>query len=77
MKKIAVVLAAVIAVAAPTWAGAPRVLEGSVDAERLDKVKLDAGVGDIEVVADGDAADVTVSVELKPRRGGFFSSMKA
>lgn len=39
-------------------------------------MRLDAGVGDIEVVAIEGAAEVVVEIQLKPRRGGFFSSLK-
>jgi hypothetical protein len=74
MKQTALVVAVLLA-AAPVLAGEPRVLERTVLATGLDTVRLDAGVGDVEVVG-ADVAEVSVSVELKPRRGGFFSSMK-
>lgn len=75
LKRCFAVLAA-IAISTPVWAAYPRVLEGVVDAAGIDRVRLDAGVGDIDITAVDDAAQITVRVELKPRRGGFFSSMK-
>lgn len=65
-----------IAIAAPAWAGESRTLNGTVAAIGLEAVQLDAGVGEVSVTADPGAAEVTVEVQLKPRRGGFFSSMK-
>ena len=76
MKKTLIAMLAVAVVAAPALAGTSRVLQGSTEASGLDKVRLDAGVGDIELNAVHDGDQVTVEVELKPRRGGFFSSMK-
>jgi hypothetical protein len=76
MNKRSIVLLAVLLVAAPLWAGSPRTLDGMVDAVGIDKVRLDAGVGDIDVTAFEGSDRVSVEVVLKPRRGGFFSSMK-
>jgi hypothetical protein len=56
-------------------AGAPRILDATVPADALHGVKLDAGVGDVDVVAV-DTNEIVLEVQLKPRRGGFFSSMK-
>jgi hypothetical protein len=76
MKQTMITLALTLAVAAPATAGAPRILNGGVPAAGVDRVKLDAGVGDVFIVAVENADRVAVEVELKPRRGGFFSSMK-
>ena len=76
MKRQLLILVIALSIAAPAAAGAPRILEGSVDAEDLKTIRLDAGVGDIDVTAVADGNRVAVTVELRPRRGGFFSSMK-
>jgi len=76
MKNSWITLGIVLAIAVPASAGAPRILDGVVPAAELESVRLDAGVGDIEITATEDAAEVSVSVQLKPRRGGFFSSLK-
>ena len=66
----------VISLAVPAYAGAPRILNADVDAHEIDKVALEAGVGDIQVVAVDGTTRVVIEVKLKPRRGGFFSSMR-
>ena len=71
-----IVLGVVLAVATPVAAGAPRILEGNVPVNGLETVQLDAGVGDIEITAVEGTNEVSIEVQLKPRRGGFFSSMK-
>jgi len=76
MKKNWIALAVALAIATPLAAGAPRILKGTVPAADLDEIRLDAGVGDIEVVAIDGAVEVSLEVQLKPRRGGFFSSLK-
>ena len=76
MRKCWIVLAVALILATPAAAGAPRILEGSVPVNGLETVQLDAGVGDIEITAVEGSNKVSVEVQLKPRRGGFFSSMK-
>ena len=76
MRKSWIVLGIALAVATPVAAGAPRILEGNVPVNGLETVQLDAGVGDIEITAIEGADEVSIEVQLKPRRGGFFSSMK-
>ena len=76
MKRIWIVLAIALAIAAPISAAAPRILDGRVPAVDLETVRIDAGVGDIEITAVDGADEVSVTVELKARRGGFFSSLK-
>jgi hypothetical protein len=76
MKTTWIAVLITLALAAPATAGDTRFLEGSVAADGLEAVRLEAGVGDIAIVADINIDEVTVEVELKPRRGGFFSSLK-
>jgi len=76
MKNNLIALAIAIAIANPLTAGAPRILEGTVSAADLETVQLDAGVGDIDIVAVEGGTEVSIVVRLKPRRGGFFSSLK-
>jgi len=76
MKRYWILALAMIVLAAPAWAGSPRILQGAVDAGNFETVRLDAGVGEITVVAVDALEKVTIEVSLKPRRGGFFSSMK-
>ena len=76
MKRSWIVFAAALAFATPVAAGGPRILDGSVPVKGLETVRLDAGVGDIEIIAVDGTDEVSIEVQLKPRRGGFFSSMK-
>jgi len=76
MKKSWITLALALITAAPVMAGAPRIRDGTVAAAGVESVRLDAGVGDIEIVADPAATEIAIEVQLKPRRGGFFSSLK-
>jgi hypothetical protein len=76
MKKALIVLTLMLATATPAIAGAPRTLNATLPADGLDTVKLEAGVGDVEIFAADTVDEVTLEVQLKPRRGGFFSSMK-
>lgn len=64
-----------IACAAPAWAQAERTLTEQIPLGALERVTLEGGVGDIEVVTSPEDL-ITVQVELKPRRGGIFSSLK-
>jgi len=76
MKRSWIVLAIALAVAAPISAAAPRTLDGRVPAADLENVRIDAGVGDIDINVVNGTDEVSVKVELKARRGGFFSSLK-
>lgn len=76
MKRNWIALAVALAVAAPISAASPRTLDGRVAAASLESVRIDAGVGDIEITAIDGIEEVVVEVELKARRGGFFSSLK-
>lgn len=77
MRRITLTLIALLALAAaPCAAVETRTLDGSHPAAEIEVVSLDAGIGDVEVVADaGD--EVRWTVVLKPRRGGLFASLKA
>ncbi len=63
-------LCAVVAVA-----GEPRVFEENVSCADAERVVIEAGVGDVGITT-GEGETISVEVVLKPRRGGFFSSMK-
>ena len=76
MKRSWIVLAIALAIATPLSAAAPRILDGRVPAADLETVRIDAGVGDIDITVVGGTDEVAVTVELKARRGGFFSSLK-
>lgn len=76
MKRSWIAIVVTLVIATPLLAASPRTLQGEVPATGLEIVRLDAGVGDIDVVAVDTADMVTVEVQLKARRGGFFSSMK-
>jgi hypothetical protein len=76
MKKALIVLTLLLATTAPVIAGSPRTLNATIPAGGLDTVELEAGVGDVEILAVDTADQVILEVQLKPRRGGFFSSMK-
>lgn len=69
------VLAVAMTLAAGGVAAGSRTLTASVGADAFDRLELESGVGDVEVLAtDGDTVDVEVALE--PRRGGLFSSMR-
>lgn len=76
MRKTSIAILAALVFAVPAMAESSRVLTGTIDAGDLESVRLDAGVGDIDVTATQGATEVTVEIRLKPRRGGFFSSLK-
>lgn len=52
-----------------------RTLSEEIAADGVDRVVIDAKVGDI-VVRSGEGETITLEVELKPRRGGIFSSLR-
>lgn len=76
MRRLAILLAIATAAAAAPSAAAARTLTGSFPAADLEGIAIEAGVGDVTLTA-GDGETVSVEVELKPRRGGLFSSMRA
>lgn len=76
MKKAALVSLVVVGCAAAVAAGDSRTLTGSVPAATLKVLTLDSSIGDVEITAVEGARDVTIEVQLTPRRGGFFSSKR-
>lgn len=71
---LALILAAGTAMPAAAAAGS-RTLTTSVPAASLDRVSIEAGVGEVHVTG-GSADEVQVTVVLTPRRGGLFSSLR-
>ncbi len=57
-------------------AGEVRTLSAEVESASMKTVKLEAGVGDVNITT-GAGTMLFASVNLQPRRGGFFSSLKA
>jgi hypothetical protein len=75
VRKQLLIASLIVACAVVAQASQTRTLDGTAPAADLQRVVLEAGVGDVEIIpSDGDA--VRYEVLLKPRRGGFFSSMK-
>lgn len=68
-----VVVALALVVVAST-AGA-RTLEQETDMTGVDTLILEIGVGDVVITA-AEGATAHATIELAPRRGGFFSSLK-
>jgi hypothetical protein len=52
-----------------------RTLSHTFDAEGIDRISIEAGVGELDIVIE-DGTLIVIDVDLTPRRGGFFSSMK-
>lgn len=71
---LGVTLVLALVCAANGWAAA-RVLERSTPAAGLDRVEIEAGVGDVRVEV-GEDDSIHVEVTLEPRRGGLFSSIR-
>ena len=76
MKKAALVSLVVFGCAAAVAAGDSRTLTGSVPAATLEVLTLNSSIGDVEITAVEGAREVTIEVQLTPRRGGFFSSKR-
>lgn len=75
MRQLPLCLILAMACAAPGGADSSRTLDATVHAGAARIVILEAGVGEVEVVATaGDR--VQARVELTPRRGGLFSSLR-
>ena len=74
MKKAWIAYALIALFAVPVTA-ATRTLSDTYPADGLERVSLEVGVGEVQVIAtDGD--EVELEVVLKPRRGGIFTSMR-
>lgn len=77
MKRIPILaLIAGLGMATTLTAGETRTLSAEVDSATLKAVELEVGVGDVDITVGGGSM-IIASVELRPRRGGFFSSLKA
>lgn len=75
MRRPALVLTLSTMLAVTAGLAAARSLTTTHPAADLELVAIEAGVGDVRVSGE-DTDVVTVEVELKPRRGGLFSSMR-
>jgi hypothetical protein len=60
----------------PAAAATDRTIVGSFGIDGVERVNVEAGVGEFELVAS-ELDEVRIEVVLTPRRGGIFSSMKA
>jgi hypothetical protein len=76
MRKTTLVGLVVLGCAAAVAAADSRTLTGSVPAATLKVLTLDSSIGDVEITAVEGAREVTIEVQLTPRRGGFFSSKR-
>jgi len=70
-----IVLTVAMTLAAGVAAAGSRTLTASVGADAIDLLRLESGVGDVELHAT-ERETVDIEVVLEPRRGGLFSSMK-
>ncbi len=70
------VLIAILGIATTVGAAEVRTLSAEVESTALKAVQLEAGVGDVDITV-GSGSLIVASVELRPRRGGLFSSLKA
>ncbi len=75
MKPVALAAAFTLAVVPVAVADEVRTLSDTVAAAGLERLVLESGVGDVEVIAV-PADLVAFEVRLEARRGGFFSSKK-
>ena len=69
------VLIAALGIATTVSAAEVRTLSAEIESAALKVVQLEAGVGDVDVTVGGGFL-IVASVELRPRRGGLFSSLK-
>ncbi len=77
MRKIQIfVLIAILGIATTLGAAEVRTLSAEVESAALKAVQLEAGVGDVNITV-GNGSLIVASVDLRPRRGGLFSSLKA
>lgn len=70
------VLIAILGIATTLGASEVRTLSADIESAALKTVQLEAGVGDVNVTVN-EGYSVVATVELRPRRGGIFSSLKA
>jgi hypothetical protein len=76
MQRTALAVLAILGCAVTVPAASSRALTSSIPAASLETLALNSSIGDVEITAVEDAQDVTIEVQLTPRRGGFFSSKK-
>lgn len=76
MQRKALALLAILGCTTTVSAASSRTLTGSVPAASIEVLALNSSIGDVEITAVEGAQDVTIEVQLTPRRGGFFSSKK-
>ena len=69
------VLIAILGIATTAGSAEVRTLSIEVESAALKVVQLEAGVGDVDITV-GSGSLIIASVELRPRRGGLFSSLK-
>ena len=75
-RNLILVLIAGLGMATTLAASEVRTLSAEVESASLKAVELEAGVGDIDITV-GSGPMIIATVELRPRRGGLFSSLKA
>ncbi len=68
--RIVILLGVCVGLAAGAWAGENRLLEHRTPAAGIERLALDAGVGDVTIYA-GPGDEIIAKVTLKPRRGGI------
>jgi len=75
-RTLIIILIAGLGMATTLAASDARTLSAEIESASLKAVELEAGVGDIDITV-GSSPMIIASVELRPRRGGLFSSLKA
>ncbi len=77
MKRCAILMSLLVGATVITADAADtRTLTRSLDAGSVNRLVLDSGIGDVEIIAAPGASEITIEVILTPRRGGFFSSKR-
>jgi len=75
MRRIVTALSIAVAWATIGIGADLRTLSETFDATGVEELSIEAGVGRLDVAAGSDD-EISIQIALKPRRGGFFSSMK-
>jgi hypothetical protein len=75
MKKLSIACIFALICALQPLSASSRTLSGKLASDGVERVVIEISVGELELVA-GDSESVTVKVELIPRRGGIFSSLR-
>ena len=76
MKKLIFVLAIVLVCAVTVEAAGSKTLTRTVQADEIEALDLNSGIGDVTITARDGLDEVTIEVVLTPRRGGIFSSKR-